>query len=116
MGRDDVILRELVTHCHEHEKDLPQFSCLASARQYRLLHAMARRHLPGAAEVLDWGSGNGHFSYFLLRRGYRATGFTIEGQSSAAWLDEPYERFVGGNVADPVRLPFEAASFDAVGS
>ena len=116
MSPDDVVLRELIARCEAHHRDLPQFGSLAGARQYRLLHAMARRHLRSGAEVLDWGSGNGHFSYFLLRRGYRPTGFSIEGVSSADWLDEPYDRFVGGNVSDPVRLPFEDDSFDAVGS
>ena len=113
---DDRILRELMDRAERGGMQLPQFGSLAGARQYRRLQRMARRHLPAGARVLDWGTGFGHFSYFLTRAGYRATGYAIEGVSAAAWLDEPYERFVGGSPAEPVRLPFADAEFDAVAS
>ena len=114
--RDDRILLELMHRAERDGMRLPQFGSLAGARQYRRLHRMARRHLPAGARVLDWGTGYGHFAYFLTRAGYRATGFAIEGVSGAAWLDEPYESFVGGSPSEPVRLPFEDAAFDAVAS
>jgi SAM-dependent methyltransferase len=113
---DDRILRELMDRAERGGMGLPQFGSLAGARQYRRLQRMVRRHLPAGARVLDWGTGFGHFSYFLTRAGYRATGYAIEGVSAAAWLDEPYERFVGGSPTDPVRLPFADAEFDAVAS
>ena len=114
--RDDRILRELMDRAARGGMRLPQFGSLAGARQYRRLQRLTRRHLPPGARVLDWGTGFGHFSYFLSRAGYRATGFALEGVSAAAWLDEPYERFVGGSPAEPVRLPFADAEFDAVAS
>ena len=113
---DDTILRELVDRALTRHMAWPQFRSLAGARQYRHLYRMTRRHLRPGAEVLDWGSGNGHFAYFLTRAGFRATGFTIEGVSNAAWLDEPYARFVGGSESEPVKLPFPDATFDAVSS
>ena len=113
---DDRILRELMDRAERGGMQLPQFGSFAGARQYRRLQRMARRHLPAGACVLDWGTGFGHFSYFLTRAGYRVTGYAIEGVSAAAWLDEPYERFVGGSPADPVRLPFADGEFDAVAS
>lgn len=113
---DDTILRELVDHATRRDMAWPQFRSFAGARQYRHLYRMTRRHVPHGAEVLDWGSGNGHFAYFLMRAGYRPTGFTIEGVSNAAWLDEPYVRFVGGSESEPVKLPFPDATFDAVSS
>ena len=94
----------------------PQFSSLPGARQYRRAHRLVRRYVPAGATVLDWGTGNGHFSYFLRDAGYRPTGFAIEGHSQAAWLDEPDEVFVAGDTSEPVRLPFPDASFDAVAS
>jgi len=94
----------------------PQFSSLAGARQYVRLHRLVQRRVPAGATVLDWGTGNGHFSYFLQQAGYRPTGFAIEGHSQAAWLDEPYEAFVAGDPSEPVRLPFPDESFDAVAS
>ena len=33
--------------------------------------------MPVGAQVLDWGAGNGHFSYFLQRGGDRATAFSL---------------------------------------
>ncbi|HUK62695.1 MAG TPA: class I SAM-dependent methyltransferase [Dongiaceae bacterium] len=116
MRSDDTIMRELVERALARDIGWPQFRSLAGARQYRHLYRMTRRYVPLGAEVLDWGSGNGHFSYFLMRAGYRPTGFAIEGASQAEWLDEPYVRFVGGSVAEPKRLPFPDRSFDAVSS
>ncbi len=113
---NDAILREIIARAVRGVPELPQFHSLAGARQYRRLYRMVRRHVPAGARVLDWGTGSGHFSYFLTRAGYRATGYSIEGVSHAAWLGEPYERFVGGSTGDPVTLPFESGSFDAVAS
>jgi SAM-dependent methyltransferase len=113
---DDTILHELVDRALARGMNWPQFRSLAGARQYRHLYRMTRRHVPPGGDVLDWGSGNGHFSYFLARAGYRPTGFAIEGVSQAGWLDEPYVRFVGGSVDQPVRLPFDSGAFDAVSS
>jgi SAM-dependent methyltransferase len=113
---DETILRELMARAQESGVPLPQFGSLAGARQYRRLYGMVRAHIAAGARVLDWGTGFGHFSCFLSRAGYRATGFAIEGASLAAWLDAPYERFVGGSPAEPVRLPFADAEFDAVAS
>ncbi|MFI5372720.1 MAG: class I SAM-dependent methyltransferase, partial [Candidatus Eisenbacteria bacterium] len=115
-ANDDMILDELVRHARAPGAPHTQFRTLASARQYRHLYRMTRRHLRAGAQVLDWGTGNGHFSYFLTRAGFRATGYTLEGASYAGWLGDPYERFVTAAPGEPVRLPFPDASFDAVGS
>ena len=113
---DDMIFDSLVTHARAPGAPHTQFRSLASAHQYRHLYRMSRRHLRPGAEVLDWGTGNGHFAYFLTRTGQRVTGYTMEGASYAGWLGDPYERFVTAPDSEPVRLPFPDASFDAVGS
>jgi SAM-dependent methyltransferase len=113
---DDAIFDELVTHARAPGAPHTQFRSLASAHQYRPLYAMTRRHLKPGAEVLDWGTGNGHFAYFLTRTGHHPTGYTMEGASYAGWLGDPYERFVTAPESEPVRLPFPDSSFDAVGS
>jgi len=113
---EDAVLRELIARAARAELDWPQFRSLAGARQYRRLHRLVWRHVPAGARVLDWGTGNGHFSFFLRREGYVPVGFALEGASQAAWLGEPYERFVPGDAREPVRLPFPDGAFDAVGS
>jgi cyclopropane fatty-acyl-phospholipid synthase-like methyltransferase len=113
---EDLVLRELMVRASQAAFPPPQFSSLAGARQYRRLYRLMRRHVPAGATVLDWGTGNGHFSYFLRLAGYRPTGFTLEGRSQEAWLDEPFEPSVIGNPSEPVRLPFSDATFDAVAS
>jgi SAM-dependent methyltransferase len=95
---------------------LDQFHSLISAHQYRLSHALVRRFLPPGAHVLDWGVGNGHFSFFLTREGYRATGYSLEPCEFANFLPTDSSSFVQGNREDPVSLPFADGLFDAVTS
>ena len=93
-----------------------QFRSLPSASQYRKLYELTAAHVPPGASVLDWGCGRGHFTYYLLRRGYRVTAFSLEEPPELFALLSPEQRerltFVRGN--DPVTLPFEGQSFDAV--
>jgi SAM-dependent methyltransferase len=113
---DETILAELAAFARRGEPELLQFGSLAAAYQYRRLYRLWRRHVPAGAEVLDWGAGNGHFSYFLSRAGYRATGYSFLPYLYERWLADPAYRFVPGDESEPVRLPFGDASFDAVAS
>ncbi len=113
---EDAFLRELIERSERTGTWWPQFRSLAGARQYRTLHELVRRWVPPGARALDWGTGNGHFALFLRRHGCHVTGFSLEPQSLAGWLGEPYDRYVQGDPGEPVRLPFEEGSFDAVGS
>src|SRR5688572_17689397 len=93
-----------------------QFRSLPSASQYRRLYELTEAHVPRGATVLDWGCGRGHFTWYLLRRGYRVTAFSLEDPPELFLHLSPDQRerltFVRGN--DPVNLQFEDASFDAV--
>ena len=114
---DDAILRELVGLAGgAGGHGLLQFESLVSAHQYRGLYQLFRAHVPKGAEVLDWGAGNGHFSYFLLRAGYRVCAFALVDEGFEAWRPEGSYRFVKGSASDPVKLPLSDASFDAVAS
>ena len=114
---DDGILHELVRLSRQDpSRGLLQFGGLAAARQYRPLYRAVRRFVPRGAHVLDWGAGNGHFSYFLLRAGYRATAFSLAPGGFDRWLPAGEWRFVSGSPDEPTRLPFPDASFDAVTS
>ena len=113
---DDEILSELMAHARAGAPGLLQFQSLVSARQYLPLYRLWRSRVPAGAEVLDWGAGNGHFSYFLLRAGYRVTGYSFEPFVFESWLPAIPYRFVPGLAGDPVHLPFPDAVFDAVAS
>jgi SAM-dependent methyltransferase len=113
---DETILAELAAFARRGEPELLQFGSLAAAYQYRRLYRLWRRHVPAGAEVLDWGAGNGHFSYFLSHAGYRATGYSFLPFMYEKWLADPAYRFVPGDEREPVKLPFADASFDAVAS
>jgi SAM-dependent methyltransferase len=95
---------------------LLQFRSLVTAHQYVGLYRLFRDHVPEGGEVLDWGAGNGHFSYFLTRSGFRASGYSFEEPSFLAWLRDPSYTFAAANSADPITIPFPDASFDAVAS
>ncbi len=117
IGSDDEILGELVQLAREDgARQLLQFEARISADQYRGLYAAVRHHVPAGAHVLDWGPGNGHFSYFLLRAGYRASAFGLDPPGVAAWLTDNGWHFVEGTPDEPTQLPFDDGCFDAVSS
>jgi SAM-dependent methyltransferase len=94
--------------------NLHHFGSLAGGHQYLRLYRLVRAYVPPGTTVLDWGTGNGHFSFFLVRSGYRAYGYTFSPHEFPEWLDEPEYRLFVGDPSDPVALPFPDDSFDAV--
>ena len=99
-----------------HESELLPFLSIVSGHQYRWVYREFRNHITAGADVLDWGAGSGHFSYFLQRAGYHASGYSFEPFSYKDMLIDASYRFVPGSSAEPVKLPFDDASFDAVAS
>ena len=83
------------------------------AEQYRRLYRLIRRHVWPGGTVLDWGAGNGHFSYFLVRAGYRAVAYSVDDAIAVPIPDEGFSRVLG-SPDEPVVLPFDDDSFDAV--
>ena len=112
---DSRILDELHRLALEQPRlDLLQFRSLPGAHQYRPLYRLCRRYLRSGASVLDWGAGNGHFSYFLLRAGYRARGFTIAEVACLDWVRDLGLEVVLGDPRDPVGIPLADGSVDGV--
>lgn len=93
---------------------LKQFRSFAGVAQYRNLWRLVRQYVPPGGEVLDWGAGSGHFSYFLCRSGYKVTGYSLDNCSFQDLVADFRYQFVRGR--DPVMLPFPDACFDAVAS
>ncbi len=97
-------------------RPLAKFRSVAGAHQYLKVYRLIRRFVREGGRVLDWGAAGGHFSYFLARAGYRAAGYSFHPFEFASWLDDPDYEFTAGSPAEPVKLPYADASFDAVAS
>ena len=96
---------------------IEQFGSLAAANQYRRLYELTERHVPPGSRVLDWGCGRGHFSYFLVKTGFRVTAYSLEHPPEifAALSSAERERltFVQGGLDETRKLPFADGRFDA---
>ena len=94
-----------------------QFQSLPSANQYRKLYELTEAHVPleSGASVLDWGCGRGHFTSYLLRRGYRVTAYSLEDAPELFALlpDEERRRLTFVRGTEATALPFADASFTA---
>lgn len=90
--------------------DVIQCGALANVARYRLPFEKTLAYVSSGDHVLDWGCGNGHFSYFLTQHGNRTVGLAFE-DPPPMLAAEPLFRHVRHD--DPVTLPFENAAFDA---
>lgn len=91
---------------------LLQFQSLISAYQYARLYKLAKSYIPTGSTVLDWGCGNGHFSYFLGKYGYKAWGFSFKDFPLRNFLCN--YNFCLGTPSEPTKLPYHDGEFDAV--
>jgi SAM-dependent methyltransferase len=113
---DGAILDELIEAARLPPHQPEQFRSRIGADQYRRLYALWEKHVPESASVLDWGSGNGHFSHFLSRKRYAVTSFSFNPNPRTHLPSSPGFTFVPGDPGEPRRLPFPDATFDAVAS
>ncbi len=94
-------------------EDLLQFRSLTTAHQYSRLVELVKANVSSGSEVLDWGCGNGHFSYTLRALGYRTAGFGFDDFGLRNHIPPPYS-FTRGDADEPVALPYVSNNFDAV--
>ena len=90
-----------------------QFEGLLTMLQYKKPYEITSRYIGQSKEVLDWGCGNGHFSYFLTQNGVSVTGFSFD-PSPIFLRGSPLFEHALGSLDDPVTLPFAIERFDAV--
>jgi SAM-dependent methyltransferase len=90
-----------------------QFENVGTHAQYRVPYAIASAAIRAGDRVLDWGCGNGHFSFFLQSLGATITGYSYE-PFPACMAGSPSFAFVSGIDGDARTLPFAAGSFDVV--
>lgn len=110
---DVVVALNADAHARGAARTIEQFDNIATHAQYRTPYAITKRHVRAGDRVLDWGCGNGHFSFFLRSLGARVTGFSLETPPSSMAGSSEFE-FVQGRFSDPRTLPFADATFDAV--
>jgi SAM-dependent methyltransferase len=97
---------------------LEQFESLATAHQYAGLYGLVNRHTRPGARVLDWGAGNGHFTFYLAQRPLQVTAFSFGPAPDILSRLTPEQSLrvthVQGAQEEAVRLPFPDRSFDQV--
>jgi SAM-dependent methyltransferase len=94
---------------------LLQFRNRLTAGQYRPLYEIFLGRFRKGERVLDWGGGNGHFSYFLAGQGFETHVFSLEEAPPVLrLLDQGSTAYVKGGKNDPVSLPYPADYFDVV--
>ncbi len=119
----DAFLTDIATE-HPSHRFLGNCTQAVYRRQVQFLSAILvhQFHKPKSAiSVHDWGCGKGHITHMLKAEGFlvSASDFQDSSADSAFGQETPIIDRLGIDVVpllDPVRLPFQDASFDAVTS
>jgi ubiquinone/menaquinone biosynthesis C-methylase UbiE len=109
------------------EWGLESFENLLTASQYWIVYEKFTQILPSGSSVLDWGCGEGHFSYFLLNNEYKVNAYSLKPVEELHWKGcsvlKKFETqfsssfsFKEAECDDPVELPYPDETFDAVAS
>lgn len=106
-----AVERSLAEGCadlHHLRKPLGRASYLRKAE-------VVRNMKPDGGRLLDWGCGYGQMSFLLRNRGFEVVSYTIEAEELSPWYSFLREQNLDVFYCeDPLRLPFEEESFDAV--
>ena len=93
---------------------LLQFQSRTGAHQYQRLYRLCVDYVQPKSQVLDWGCGNGHFSYFLVSQGHQVSGYAFNDFPLRQQLPGAQFDFLQGSPQEPIQLPYADAQFDAV--
>ncbi|OHB76677.1 MAG: hypothetical protein A2Z34_12080 [Planctomycetes bacterium RBG_16_59_8] len=90
-----------------------QWGSLAACAQYRLPYRKTAQYVREDFLCLDWGCGNGHFSFFLLQNGLQTHGYSFA--DPAAFLaSENRFQHTQGLTSEPIALPYASETYDTV--
>lgn len=92
---------------------IESFANIISIRQYRILYEKILDLVLPSKKVLDWGCGNGHFSYFLNYFNYDVVGYSLDEHPIVLKGNDKF-KFVAGANTEPTKLPFNNNEFGAV--
>ena len=102
---------QLREYCHQWKNGL-------IASQYLFPYKMVIRHLSPSSDthVLDWGCGDGHFSFFLLQLGFTVSAYSFAQIGKISSLLESSKRFSFYHCKpeEPILLPYQNKTFDVV--
>ncbi|HEY9860467.1 MAG TPA: class I SAM-dependent methyltransferase [Candidatus Obscuribacterales bacterium] len=109
------IMEELIAlQAQDSQCNLSQFRSITSAEQYQKLYQLLQQCVAPKSAVLDWGCGNGHFSYFLARSDYQAYGYAFDDFYLRQKLNQFAYEFKQGTPTDAIAIPYKDQQFDAV--
>jgi ubiquinone/menaquinone biosynthesis C-methylase UbiE len=101
------------------EYGLEQYEGSISASQYITTFDVVRKYCTAPSRALDWGAGNGHFTYFLLKNGFDVTSFSVDNEVFILkQLNDAYRgKFTSVVDRQATRsLPFTDNQFDVITS
>lgn len=109
------IIKELHNKYYkDSRREFSSFLSIYTGLQFERLYRACERYIPAPAMVLDWGAGNGHFSYFLVKSDYNVEAIEYKPISNPDLEGLPNFRLTKGRLDDPVTLPYQNEVFDAV--
>ncbi len=112
---NNQISRDLIKVAPKYaEALLWEFGSIAAASQYHRLYDLYKKYVPQGSKVLDWGTGNAHFAYWLSKNGYKTAGFGFEPKSYFGWFKDPNFEYRIGKFSEPVKIDFPDNYFDSV--
>lgn len=111
-----MVNRQAPLDIYQDLQQLGLFDNRTTAAGYRCNHRKTLAHLLPGSIVLDWGCGNGSFTYFLLKSGMNVTAYSIEDYLTMAvdFKRQWPSTFTYIIHKDPRILPFAPGTFDAV--
>src|SRR3989449_11516423 len=92
------------------QRHVLQWQSFATFCQYRRAFETTRRDLRPGAVALDWGCGNGHFSFFLVRHAIRTVALSVDRPPPYLSPEELFEAR-RGDPGEPLQHPFTAAPY-----